>query len=374
MNIKENTLASNNVIYLLLLPIFFYQVKIGESEIVLNTYLITIFLSIIILFRYSKLNINLLLFSLFFSIVSLVGVITNEFAFLTFKYILLLLPALIIPLVVPIERYSQVLINLAVISTVFSIIAFFMNIGVDYSYGGYARMQGFMSEPSAMSFPIGMLFVYGLVEKKKYLIFLAFTSLILSVSPTVVVVSTLIFLTYFISRVSFFKKIFSILLLIFMVYFSLDILEIFLNLFPDLHILHRIYDGLIYVYSGGEAGYNTRLDKEYFFQDYISYFGYGLNTFPTGRDWNIHFEVLYAFGIFGWSLFILLLTTTYLYIFKKNDKKSIIVFISVCIYASLNSAQGIIITIILYTYIMYFVKKIKFTGVFHERTIKHSSI
>jgi len=309
-----------------------------------------------------------------FTIFSLWSVITNEFAFFTFKYLLLLLPALIIPLVISLERYSQTLINLAIFSTILSIVLFLFNIGVDYSYGGYPRMQGFMSEPSAMSLPIGILLVYGVAIKNKYLIFLAFIALILSVSPTVIVVSTIILFIYYLSRLSLLKKIFLIIFLVLIIYFSIDILKIFLDLFPDVHILHRIYDGLIYAYTGGESGYNTRLDKEYFFQDYISYFGYGLNTFPTGRDWNIHFEVLYAFGLIGWSAFIFLSISTYLFLQKRQDIKIVIVFLSVFIYASLNSAQGIVITIILYTYIMYFIKQIKFTGVFHERIIQHSSI
>jgi hypothetical protein len=126
--------------------------------------------------------------------------------------------------------------------------------------------------------------------------------------------------------------------------------------------VNRLYDGVINLISLGDLGYNPRMYYFIdFFNNYSSWFGYGLNTYDLGgmRVWTVHMEIIYYFGFVGWSLFLILSIYTGIYLYKNNIK-SFILYLSTFIYTSLNSSGGIIFSIIIYMFIIYFIQHLKF--------------
>lgn len=359
----EKDRFKSKYILILLFPILFDNISFNNGQTIIHfySYILLLLFSAIYFLLNNKVNLNLFLYGLFFSSVAYFYSYGSDSNFLLIsKYLIMLTPAFFIPNFLSMSSFSKNFIKLIIIFLMVSIVLYFFNIGVNYSYGGYKRLYGFLSEPSAMALPVSVLLLYSVYTKNKLLLILSIIALLLTKSPTVLVVSITTLLLYYIIQMR--NKLFQIILLVlsFSIAFNIvDILYFFISIF-ELHVFERLVHGIVNITSLGEAGYNPRFSIfQEFIENYISLFGYGLNTYEgISRVWMLHMEVIYAFGLVGWVLFLLLILFTMRYIYN-TDRISFIIVLSTFVYSSVNSARGIAFTIIIFIYIMYFIKNIK---------------
>jgi hypothetical protein len=345
---------------IMLIALFIFQVKLGVNEIPIFSYALTMAISTFLFIRNCSVNKNIFIFGLIFSMIVLInGMKSISNVFLAIKFLLMLSPAIFIVHVMPLEEFSGKILLAVKLVTIISILFYFIGIGVDTSYS-FNRMQGFASEPSALALPVAILMLHSLINRSWGYFFLASLVGGLALSPTVLLVSLLSLIVYKFIYSSSMTKVFISLLAVSILFFGLDIVGFLAEHFSDIAIIRRINDGLLFAFSGGESGYNTRLSYGYFFEEYQSTFGLGVNTYSGDRlrDWNIHLETIYAFGMFGWFLFIAFSLFVCRYL-KSMHNFSLNIFLCAYIYSSINSAQGIVFTIIVWTYFMYFLKSIK---------------
>ncbi len=283
----------------------------------------------------------------------------NSIEDITFKYLLMLLPAILISSSIFEDTFSKYLYIGALGSLILSLIAFLFGFGIDYSYANSGRLQGFVSEPSALSLPIMIVFIISILNKSIYLLIFSIISAYLTKSPTVWLSIIIIFLIYkFVISNKYGIKFLSLILVLILFYNIVPILNFIYN-YTDMRIFLRLSDGIQSLYSFGVIGYNPRVDEFIFFiNNYISLLGYGVDTPVNGmRVWPIHLEVIYGFGLLGWLLFIILSYLT-LSRLKKYSKYSMVLFLSIFVYSTINSAQGITYTYIYYTYLLFYIKSL----------------
>lgn len=225
-----------------------------------------------------------------------------------------------------------------------------MDLGVDYSYG-YSRLQGFLSEPSALALPVAILGLAAVRRKSIFSLALVATVTYLAKSPTVMVILATCLLLLVLIRINFLAILlsaFSALLLLPYTYVRSQFLTILISLVEMLRDmgmpLYRVQQGLLFVQSAGEVGRNTRFDNNFFESGYFSYWGHGLNNFfeEDLRDWNFHLELMYGVGGIGWGLCIVWIVTVLARAGRRNDLQWLfLVTLSVFVYVSLNSAMGL---------------------------------
>lgn len=346
------------ILFLILLFPFFNTLLISNIEYGLKGFLVSIFLSILLLLRKRKLNLQLTLLFLTIFIISTVYLFKYYYIASFLKYIIYLGFVLILSSTTSIEKISKYIISIIEFIIPFFLILFFLKIGVDHSYGS-PRMQGLMSEPSALAFPITILFLYYLFIEKSFfkICVIGLPSVYLSKSPTVVLVLTTSVLFYAIIKFKF-KVLF----------LSLFSSIIFLKYY-EVSFINRLIMGINYVFTLGESGYNPRAEGIFKLLSDISetpwifLWGRGLNSaapYYTEMNsliytFNIQTSILFFFGISGLILFLFLLIFT----IKKNYNNNInlIVLIGIIIYTSLNSAMGITIQYVLFIFIYDIFKK-----------------
>ena len=264
-------------------------------------------------------------------------------------------------------------------SVYLSIILFFLHIGIDLGYS-IPRMQGLLSEPSAQALPISVTLLYSMSRngyKRILMICVSLLAIYLTKSPTVFIVSFISLFFYFISFKQRLIQIIIFLFLLLLIYHSLDILE-WIDLFIDNSTLTRVIDGFISIKTLGQVGYNPRvIGIMQFFKDvtetpFIFYLGRGLDSATSyylnkgtlRYTYNLPSEIMFSLGIVGVFFYI-----TFILIILKTMLKSYIsriLFISILVYTTLNSAMGISYQIFMYIYFSYMFQ-ILLRNIYNER-------
>ncbi|EKL5292693.1 hypothetical protein HJ024_09425 [Vibrio parahaemolyticus] len=220
-------------------------------------------------------------------------------------------------------------------------------------------MQGFLSEPSAWGGFASVLLLSG-VYYRSYFNIALFTLLIaLTMSPMTMLVCLFSLLIYTITRLPNILRFLTYGLILFTVAVSIySLLTISFDNIP----LRRLSEGVLYIVTLGEQGYNPRFEVMMNMVNFLIerehiYFGYGVNQswffeqeMNSISSFNLWMEWLFSFGLIGLigyglvSLFIL---------FKRYGNPHIkILLISFYSYTLLNSAQGITIQIIFYVFLI----------------------
>jgi hypothetical protein len=229
------------------------------------------------------------------------------------------------------------------------ILFLFFNIGVD-QVGLTSRMQGLMSEPSALSLILTFLFINFIEQKeiKKLIIVL-----IASFVTYSLIVYINIILSYIIYKISLKKKKFIIMWVILFILFASIIVKILSNIETENWIIQKASLATKYIISLGEEGGYSRainisvLIEEQYRTNYSWLIGngpfYGVTYFRE-RDMltmthNVPSILFFDYGIIGlimgifWTAFALI-------VFTKT--KYSILFISTLVYCLINTASGII--------------------------------
>jgi len=280
------------------------------------------------------------------------------------RFILFLSPALIIPFYYDYSELSEAFIRVCIFTLLLSILLFYCGIGVSDTYGeSNMRMQGLLSEPSAMAIIIAPVFLCGIAYKRIQLLMLSIAGMFLSLSPTVVFVSLASLIVYLFSGVKSFlyKVILAVLITIIFIAF-IYILKTGGGDFQGYFVLGRLFDGILNIITLGEAGYNPRFSQSMKMIELLSekggvWFGLGFNSADIleERALSLLFEMLFSFGAIG--LLILILTVLYIIFNSSPSKNFNIAFSSLFVYCFANSAQGITIQILLFILIICFFNK-----------------
>lgn len=353
---------SNFLIYLSLCFIFVQELKINDTAISLYGNLLSLFFLFLIFVTKEKYVYYYIFFLLIGILVSLLYTFLNiEILIDSLKLYSYIAIYSIIVLKLSIDQYSNKLVRIILFIIPAYIILFYLNVGSTITYGQH-RMQGLLSEPSALAFPVAVFFLYALVQKSLYLFVIAVVAIFLSQSPTVILVSFASLLLFFSFKIRY-RYITLLVIVVFLIAFNiLDMLK-YLKSY-EIQVFERLYSGVKFLFTFGEVGYNPRLENlflayEHFINGNI-FIGNGLNSLSYMasqndmlRDFNIVFEILYSFGLFGLSIFSILLLLTYQYIKNIKNNKIEIVFSTIVCYTFTNSAQGIAFQAILYNFLVY---------------------
>jgi hypothetical protein len=238
-------------------------------------------------------------------------------------------------------------------------ILFFLGFGIDDA-GGSFRIQGLMSEPSALSFILCFLLWHFVKEKQyKKVLFILFVS-VLTLSLTVYIHFAFFYLVSLLLNLNL-KTIFKLFIIIIFLFLCLIII---LNIESDFWLINKIKDAILFIQSGGMEGKNTRIiEKSIIIEDqnqtpFSFYIGNGPNFgvyYYSIRDMlttthSIVVILFFNFGVIGASIGIIWL----LYTFVKLKKSYYsILFISVATYSLINTASGIVNEVYLYSMLFY---------------------
>ncbi len=267
------------------------------------------------------------------------------------KYIFYLLPLCFIPF--NYTRYDLYYVTSKVfyIYSLFSIVLFFVGIGVESGYG-ISRLQGLLSEPSAFSLLAVFNFLNFLyLRKLKYLFVAVLLAFLVKSLMLLVCLFASVFIYLALMKGSFFRV--SLFIIFIFSCFGMYEFLVFLNGVYDNVLLSRLVSGLQYIVTWGELGHNPRFYTVIAISDYYKdnfLFGKGFNAAEfyvndTGnlRDFNIWFEMFASFGLIGaLSIFILLIFLLLTGPIFSKEKYTSVMFVSYLVYCSLNSAQGIV--------------------------------
>lgn len=236
---------------------------------------------------------------------------------------------------------------------------YFLGFGIDDA-GGSLRIQGLMSEPSALSLILCFLFWTYLKEKKyKKLLFVCFVCL-LTLSLVVYAQLFIFYLIKLLIEINF-KSFLKLLLIGVCVSVTFYLLS---NNESDFWLVRKASDAVVYTMTNGAEGKNTRgvdVDKlneeqksnsfSYLLgngPNYLVYY-YGSRNMLTTTQ-NIQSILFFNFGIIGmitglwWILFTL---------FKLKKSTYYFLFISAVSYSLINTASGIVNDIYLYSLLFY---------------------
>lgn len=242
---------------------------------------------------------------------------------------------------------------------IFITIIYFIGFGIDDA-GGSLRIQGLMSEPSALSLILCFLFWTFLKEKKyKKLLFVCFVCL-LTLSLVVYAQLIIFYLIKLFVEINF-RSFFKLALIAFSVSITFLILT---NSESDFWLIRKASDAAIYTMTNGEEGRNTRgVDKEKLNEEQKSNsFSYLLGNGPNylvhyygSRNMltttqNIQSILFFNFGILGMitGLWWILVT-----LYKLKKSTYYFLFISAVSYSLINTASGIVNDIYLYSLLFY---------------------
>ena len=242
---------------------------------------------------------------------------------------------------------------------IFITIIYFIGFGIDDA-GGSLRIQGLMSEPSALSLILCFLFWTFLKEKKyKKLLFVCFVCL-LNLSLVVYAQLIIFYLIKLLIELNF-RSFFKLALITVSVSLTFLILS---NSDSDYWLIRKASDAAIYTMTNGEDGRNTRgVDKEKLNEEQKSNsFSYLLGNGPNylvhyygSRNMltttqNIQSILFFNFGILGMitGLWWILVT-----LYKLKKSTYYFLFISAVSYSLINTASGIVNDIYLYSLLFY---------------------
>ena len=364
----EYKITVNKILNILFFCLFFNAIHFKDIHLYIPSHFLFSVFTIIPFFYFNKvylLNVIIFLGLVTFSIIYL---LQYFILFDYFAYIIYLLPVLLLTSFASKDQFEDSLIHSIAFLVKMSILFYFLGFGHNYSYS-FSRMQGFLSEPSALGYPISVFLLWGLCytnKKKVFNILVGIFAIILSKSLIVYITTFFSLFLYNIFISSKKKAFLKVIILCLMIYYSIDILE-FINSILNLSTLSRTIEGLRNIKTFGLVGYNPRFAGiMQFWEDVnvskpILWFGRGLNSatpFYLNKGtlrytYNLPSEIIFSLGLTGLFVYIFLLFLV-LKFFGKTKKSKIIIY-PLLVYTTINSAMGISFQIIFHIYIMYLV-------------------
>lgn len=341
-----------SVCFLYFFFLFIHTFNYGGNKLNLYGFLVSITVILIgSIYKGSLNKVFIPLYTVTFVVIAFYISNSPHFVVSQLKYFLYLIPIVILPYFVSIQVFYNIFVKACLVVLAISILFFILNVGVDRGYG-FPRMHGLLSEPSALSLPISIVLIHGLVIRSIKYILLGLVALFLSGSLMGGVILLFSIILMRILKASRIRRV------ILVTFFTLIIIALFhtikyLALNDGGLIVSRLYDGLVYIVSFGENGYNPRFDSILSILKYSVehnwLFGQGINAGEiyvqeTGnlRDLNIWMEILLSFGLVGLFLFFSFLFK-FLILNKNrfNNVEASLIAVITC-YTFLNSAQGIV--------------------------------
>lgn len=281
-----------------------------------------------------------------------------------------------------VERLQTIVIKFAMLC----IILFFLRIGVDSAYGA-KRMQGLMSEPSAFAFCSSLLLVNFLETKKKLPLFLTFICIIMTKSPTVMLVTVGTFFLYLFFKQNLLMKVL-IATIALILLLNLQSICIFLYDKTEIYSFNRLALGMEALSSLGKGGYNPRLFTVFYIFDsfndtdlFTKLFGMGWasQTYyftSKGMMANICWwlDIYISFGLIGLSIFLVALFLSFLKLRSQPNLEKYS-FLAIFMYVLINTAMGIQLQLYFYALLLMILSsKIKSTKIIkYFFTIKKTS-
>jgi hypothetical protein len=255
-----------------------------------------------------------------------------------------------------IKILTQVFFNYLILIT----ILYFLGYGIDDA-GGSLRIQGLMSEPSALSLILCFLFWFYIKEKNyKKLFFVLFVSL-LTMSLTVYIHFVLFYFVRLVLNLNS-KSFIKLTILFFLILLSYVLL---INIQSDYWLINKLQDAILFIQSGGMEGKNTRIiEKSIIYDDQNQsslsfYIGNGPNfgvyyyTVIRGMVTNTHNLIIilfFNFGIIGAAIGVIWLLFSFIRMRKSHYS---ILFISAATYSLINTASGIVNEVYLFSLLFY---------------------
>jgi len=374
---KGNKITSSFILFIYFIFLFIHTLQIEGNKTLLFGYILSILTSFLYLLHKSKINKNsmytcLFIFSSFFLYLTPdIGYVLNQF-----KYWIYLFPLLVIPFITSTYKFNLILSESCFVTLILSLFLFCIGIGIDNGYG-FPRMHGLLSEPSALSFPISIVLLNGVLYKKKVFAIISLVCLLLTGSLMAILITTFTFLMFIFITRKVIKRIFITVGIVCFIWFSIFLIE-YLAQLGGYSSVTRLHQGILFIESMGTNGYNPRffsvLEVFNYIKDNSFLFGLGINGAEsyvnyTGnlRDLNLWMEILLAFGVIGTGLFFLLICI--FIFFSKNifDKDEAILLSTITVYCFLNSAQGIVFQSLFFIILMQVFKR---TPIYDKKNYK----
>jgi hypothetical protein len=357
-----------NLLFFLLFLTFFSEIMISSNQkIFLHGYKIITGISLFLILYQGRVRKQALVFFAVILFWSGFYIFIHPNFLYSIKFIFYLIPVFFIVTNYSIEDFCQVLVKVIEIYILMSFILFCIGIGVDRGYG-LPRMQGLLSEPSAMALPLPLLFLSFFNAKKYFKLIVLLPCIFLTQSPTVYIVTFLSLLLYFFINSKKYTKIILIGFIILIFSNILNLLEI-LYLITNNHSISRLQRGIESISSFGTSGYNPRMrGMLVFFDDILAnklyfLFGGGLDSISVINSQrelsdmafnNIPVQVFTSFGITGFIVFICLVFLMLDFYSRRRFIMTII--IPVVIYTSINSAMGIQLQYLLFVLMVFMLR------------------
>lgn len=263
------------------------------------------------------------------------------------RFLFYLIPLFIIPWVFSLNTLIKVIFAAAFFLLISALFLYLMGIGASTGYG-YTRLEGVMSEPSAVALPASLIFLYALKRKNALLLALSVVCGILSMSATVffTAVTSLLIYTTMKARKSFTRAI------IFLAGTSSFISLLYAYSFhfaeSKIFILKRIQTESQFIFSLGEEGYSRRGQAffkifDYFKDEWNPVYGIGLGASDLLNEVELGIIPLFidipiSFGILGLIVYVSAIALFFLN--SRNDYANII-FSVFLVYTTINTASGI---------------------------------
>lgn len=265
------------------------------------------------------------------------------------QYWMYLLPLFVFPGLTTSKEFSNLLISVSKFSVFLFIALFFIGVGHSLSYG-MPRMEGLMSEPSALALPLSITLVYSMFKRNYMLLVISIIGILLTRSPTVGLVSFSSLLLVFVLMSNRKVKVVAIALSVTIMiagYYLLVLSPPAVLL--EIKFFDRLHVGLLSLITLGEAGYNPRVDLTIGIYDYYKdiwnpVFGLGPNAgdlmLQDGLKSfiSLPFDVLLSYGLLGFVLYTISIIVVF---FKRNNLEEFICLSVLLVYTTINSAQGI---------------------------------
>ena len=364
--INVSLIRKKTLLFLSILGIFFNTFSVG-NEFPIYGYFFFVTGSLILFFFQGSVYKSQFIYFIFLSFVFLLYLPINPaLGFSQISFFLLLLPMFIIPWLFSANDLSSSIIVASFWLLILFNFLFFLGVGVNYSYGA-PRMQGLMSEPSAIALPSTIIILMGLLSNRKHYTFVGFLSVVMSGSLISIITPFLAILLYFvISRASNFLRFTATCFLFFA---FLGFLQFIIWLPFEQSLISRLQSGILSILSWGQSGYNPRLDYvlgliSYLLDSESFIFGFGLNSASIiniedhgfRRTFSLPFEILFSFGVLGFLVFVAA-NLLVIYISKENLKVNV-AFASLFSYCWVNSAMGITLQILYISILIMMVKNL----------------
>jgi hypothetical protein len=352
LKIKKNLITQNSLLLIYFLFLFIHTLHIGENKTLLFGYIASISAMLIHVLhkqRVNKKGIYIIVF--FFLSFSLYLKVDFNYLISQLKYWVYLIPLIIVPFICNIKDFNDILCRACRFTLILSVFLYFLGVGIDTGYG-FPRMHGLLSEPSALSLPISIVLLNGILYKKKIYIMLSLFCMLLTGSLMTMIITLFSYLMYlFIIRRLYSRVLLTGVFLIFLwALFTLINYLAQLGTYPS---ISRLQQGIVFIQSRGENGHNPRffsvLEVIAYSKENSYLIGQGINGAEhyiqaTGnlRDLNLWLEILLSFGLIGMGaffIFMLLFVVFNKHVFRSHEA---IVLSSITVYCFLNSAQGIV--------------------------------